>query len=92
VLALTSFLVFCISSVVMATVLPFFFAELSLAEPLPISFVGACANSLARETQQLSSGNSFAQTVAKYSSSEIFITGSGNDLKHFIPNTYFIYE
>nr|GEV67716.1 hypothetical protein [Tanacetum cinerariifolium] len=37
-------------------------------------------------TQQLGSGNSFALTVAKYSSSRIFITGSGNDLKHFIPN------
>nr|GEY53807.1 reverse transcriptase domain-containing protein [Tanacetum cinerariifolium] len=35
---------------------------------------------------QLSSGNSFALTVSKYSSSGIFITGSGNDLEHFIPN------
>nr|GEX58915.1 hypothetical protein [Tanacetum cinerariifolium] len=55
-----------------------------------LTFMGA--NSSARETQQLSSGNSFALTVAKYSSSGIFITDSGNDFKHFIPNTYFIYE
>nr|GEY21934.1 hypothetical protein [Tanacetum cinerariifolium] len=41
VLALTSFLLFCISYVVITTVLPFFFAELSLAEPLPVSFGGA---------------------------------------------------
>nr|GFC79779.1 ribonuclease H-like domain-containing protein [Tanacetum cinerariifolium] len=41
VLALTSFLLFCISSVVTATVLPFLFAELSLAEPLPVSSGGA---------------------------------------------------
>nr|GEU54732.1 reverse transcriptase domain-containing protein [Tanacetum cinerariifolium] len=37
-------------------------------------------------TQQLNSGNSFALTVAKYSSSRIFITSSGNALEHFIPN------
>nr|GFB29738.1 hypothetical protein [Tanacetum cinerariifolium] len=41
VLALTSFLLFCISSVVIATVLPFFLAELSLAEPVPDSSRGA---------------------------------------------------
>nr|GFD34687.1 hypothetical protein [Tanacetum cinerariifolium] len=41
VLALTSFLLFCISFVVMATILPFFFAELSLAEPFPDSSGGA---------------------------------------------------
>nr|GEY91050.1 hypothetical protein [Tanacetum cinerariifolium] len=35
---------------------------------------------------QLSSGNSFALTVAKYYSNRIFITSSGNDLEHFIPN------
>nr|GEY80704.1 hypothetical protein [Tanacetum cinerariifolium] len=45
-----------------------------------------CANSSAGASEQLSSGNSFALTVAKYSSSGIFITGSGNDLEHFIPN------
>nr|GEX79275.1 hypothetical protein [Tanacetum cinerariifolium] len=33
-------------------------------------------------TLQLSSGNSFALTVAKYSSSGIFITSSGNALEH----------
>nr|GEX40145.1 retrotransposon protein, putative, unclassified [Tanacetum cinerariifolium] len=43
------------------------------------------ANSSAGATQQLSSGNSFALTVAKYSSSGIFITSSGNALEHFIP-------
>nr|GFC88374.1 hypothetical protein [Tanacetum cinerariifolium] len=37
-------------------------------------------------TQQLSSGNSFALTVAKCSSSRIFIGNSGNALEHFIPN------
>nr|GFB97115.1 hypothetical protein [Tanacetum cinerariifolium] len=37
VLALISFLLFCISSVVSATVLPFFLAELSLVEPVPDS-------------------------------------------------------
>nr|GEW51902.1 hypothetical protein [Tanacetum cinerariifolium] len=37
-------------------------------------------------TQQLSSGTSFALTVAKYSSSGIFITGSENALEHFISN------
>nr|GEX99712.1 hypothetical protein [Tanacetum cinerariifolium] len=41
VLALTSFLLFCISSVVIATVLPFFLAEPSLAEPVPDSSRGA---------------------------------------------------
>nr|GFB36024.1 hypothetical protein [Tanacetum cinerariifolium] len=41
VLALTSFLLFYISSVVIATVLPFFFAELSLAGPLLVSSGGA---------------------------------------------------
>nr|GEY63916.1 zf-CCHC domain-containing protein/UBN2 domain-containing protein [Tanacetum cinerariifolium] len=44
------------------------------------------ANSSAMETQQLISGNSFVLTVAKYSSSGIFITCSGNALEHFIPN------
>nr|GFB85809.1 hypothetical protein [Tanacetum cinerariifolium] len=37
--------------------------------------------------RQLSSGNYFALTVAKYSSNGIFITSSGNALEHFIPNT-----
>nr|GFB25582.1 hypothetical protein [Tanacetum cinerariifolium] len=41
VLALTSFLLFCISSVVITTVLPFFFVEHSLAGPLPVSSGGA---------------------------------------------------
>nr|GEW98554.1 hypothetical protein [Tanacetum cinerariifolium] len=41
VFALTSFLLFCISSVVMTTFHPFFFAELSLAGTLPISSEGA---------------------------------------------------
>nr|GFA45175.1 putative reverse transcriptase domain-containing protein [Tanacetum cinerariifolium] len=41
ILALTPFLLFCISSVVITTVLPFFFAELSLAEPLHVSSRGA---------------------------------------------------
>nr|GFA88609.1 hypothetical protein [Tanacetum cinerariifolium] len=45
------------------------------------------ANSLAGVTEQLSSGNSFALAVAKYSSRGIFITSSGNALKYFIPNT-----
>nr|GEU49794.1 hypothetical protein [Tanacetum cinerariifolium] len=36
---------------------------------------------------QLSSGNSSSLTVAKYSSSGIFIASSGNALEHFIPNT-----
>nr|GEX76196.1 putative ribonuclease H-like domain-containing protein [Tanacetum cinerariifolium] len=40
----------------------------------------------ANSSQQLSSGNSFALTVAKYSSSGFFITSSGNALEHFIPN------
>nr|GEV32620.1 hypothetical protein [Tanacetum cinerariifolium] len=44
------------------------------------------ANSLTGATHQLSSGNHFAITVAKYSSSGIFITSSGNALEHFIPN------
>nr|GEY45359.1 hypothetical protein [Tanacetum cinerariifolium] len=43
VLAFTSFLLFCISSVVIATVLPFFFAKLSLAEHVPDSSGGALA-------------------------------------------------
>nr|GEY18300.1 ribonuclease H-like domain-containing protein [Tanacetum cinerariifolium] len=38
------------------------------------------ANSSAGATQQLSSRNTSSLAVAKYSSSEIFITGSGNDL------------
>nr|GEV22201.1 zinc finger BED domain-containing protein RICESLEEPER 2-like [Tanacetum cinerariifolium] len=46
----------------------------------------ASANSLAWATHQLSNGNSFALTVAKYSSSGIFIANSGNALEHFIPN------
>nr|GFA09528.1 hypothetical protein [Tanacetum cinerariifolium] len=37
-------------------------------------------------TQQLSSGNSSALTVAKCSSSGIFIASSGNGLENFIPN------
>nr|GEY27288.1 hypothetical protein [Tanacetum cinerariifolium] len=37
-------------------------------------------------TQQLSSGNYSALTVAKCSSSGIFIASSGNALEHFIPN------
>nr|GEX85917.1 hypothetical protein [Tanacetum cinerariifolium] len=41
VLALTSFLRFCISSVVITIVLPFIFVELSLAGPLPVSSGGA---------------------------------------------------
>nr|GEV14347.1 hypothetical protein [Tanacetum cinerariifolium] len=36
-------------------------------------------------TQQLSSGNTSSLAVAKYSSSEIFITGSGNDLSILFP-------
>nr|GEW09200.1 protein DETOXIFICATION 48 [Tanacetum cinerariifolium] len=43
-----------------------------------------------RTSSGTSSGNALehfiALTVAKYSSSRIFITGSGNDLDHFIPN------
>nr|GEV13474.1 reverse transcriptase domain-containing protein [Tanacetum cinerariifolium] len=39
---------------------------------------------------QLSSGNAFALTVGKCTSSGIFITSSGNDLEHFIPNTTLI--
>nr|GFA39800.1 hypothetical protein [Tanacetum cinerariifolium] len=35
---------------------------------------------------QLSSGNSFALTVAKCTSSGIFIASSENALEHFIPN------
>nr|GEU60181.1 hypothetical protein [Tanacetum cinerariifolium] len=46
------------------------------------SFISA--NSLAEVTQQLSSGNHFALTVAKYSN-------SGNALKHFIPNIVDVY-
>nr|GEV33138.1 hypothetical protein [Tanacetum cinerariifolium] len=45
----------------------------------------ACANSSAGETQQLSSGNTSSLAVAKYSSSGIFITGSGNDLSILFP-------
>nr|GEU33813.1 hypothetical protein [Tanacetum cinerariifolium] len=45
------------------------------------------ANSLAGATQQLSSGNHFALTVAKYSNSGIFIANSGNALEHFIALT-----
>nr|GEX45244.1 putative reverse transcriptase domain-containing protein [Tanacetum cinerariifolium] len=45
----------------------------------------AFANSSAGVTDQLSSGNSFTLIVAKYSSSGIFITSSGNALEHFIP-------
>nr|GEX46592.1 hypothetical protein [Tanacetum cinerariifolium] len=52
---------------------------------------GVIANSSARATEQLSSGNSFALTVAKYSSSGIFITGSGNALEYFIPNIHIIF-
>nr|GFB35939.1 uncharacterized mitochondrial protein AtMg00810-like [Tanacetum cinerariifolium] len=44
------------------------------------------ANSLAGTTQQLTSGNHFALTVAKYSNSGIFIANSGNALKRFNPN------
>nr|GEX32583.1 transposase (putative), gypsy type [Tanacetum cinerariifolium] len=44
------------------------------------------ANSSAVATQQLSSGNSSALTVAKCSSSGIFTASSGNALEHFIPN------
>nr|GEU64896.1 putative reverse transcriptase domain-containing protein [Tanacetum cinerariifolium] len=56
---------------------------------LRTSFIGqgVLANSSAGVTQQLNSGKSFALTVAKYSSSGIFITSSGNALEHFIPNT-----
>nr|GEW54098.1 reverse transcriptase domain-containing protein [Tanacetum cinerariifolium] len=35
---------------------------------------------------ELSSGNAFALTVGKCTSNGIFITSSGNDLDHFIPN------
>nr|GEU59646.1 hypothetical protein [Tanacetum cinerariifolium] len=45
------------------------------------------ANSSARATQQLSSGNSFALTVEKYTSSGITITSSGNALEYFIALT-----
>nr|GEX28097.1 uncharacterized mitochondrial protein AtMg00810-like [Tanacetum cinerariifolium] len=48
--------------------------------------IDVSAKSLAVPTQQLNSGNSFALTVAKCSSSGIFITSSGNALEHFIPN------
>nr|GFB66369.1 hypothetical protein [Tanacetum cinerariifolium] len=44
------------------------------------------ANYSAGATAQLSSGNSFALKVAKYSSSGIFITRSGNALEYFILN------
>nr|GEU90973.1 putative reverse transcriptase, RNA-dependent DNA polymerase [Tanacetum cinerariifolium] len=54
VLAFTSFLLFCISSVVIATVLPFFFAELSVAEPVPDSSGGACANFFSRDNSDTS--------------------------------------
>nr|GFA57412.1 hypothetical protein [Tanacetum cinerariifolium] len=37
---------------------------------------------------ELSSGNAFAPTVGKCTSSGIFITSSENDLEHFIPNTF----
>nr|GEX51034.1 retrovirus-related Pol polyprotein from transposon TNT 1-94 [Tanacetum cinerariifolium] len=46
VLAFTSFLLFCISLVVIATDVPFFFAELSLAELVPDFFGGANGNDL----------------------------------------------
>nr|GFC20991.1 hypothetical protein [Tanacetum cinerariifolium] len=45
------------------------------------------ANSLAGATEQLSSRNSFALTMAKYSSSGIPITSSRNALEHFIALT-----
>nr|GEW76155.1 ribonuclease H-like domain-containing protein [Tanacetum cinerariifolium] len=51
-----------------------------------LTLSNSSANSSAGATQQLSSGNHLALTVAKYSSSEIFIANSGNALKHFIPN------
>nr|GEV16971.1 hypothetical protein [Tanacetum cinerariifolium] len=78
VLAFTSFLLFCISSVVIATVLAFFFAELSLVEPVPNSSRGACLKCKLLQQGQLryiSSGNTSSLAVAKYSSSGNFITG-----------------
>nr|GEX35706.1 hypothetical protein [Tanacetum cinerariifolium] len=50
------------------------------------SILRMSANSSAGATQQLSSENTSSLAVAKYSSSGIFITGSGNELEHFIPN------
>ncbi|GKD32001.1 hypothetical protein Tco_1242779 [Tanacetum coccineum] len=47
VLALTSFLYFCISSAVIAIVIPFFFAEPSPATHFPVSSGGALSNALA---------------------------------------------
>nr|GEW93716.1 hypothetical protein [Tanacetum cinerariifolium] len=44
--------------------------------------------SLAGATQILSSGNTFSLAVGKYSSSGIFITGSGNDLSILFPTMY----
>nr|GEW29391.1 histone deacetylase 14 [Tanacetum cinerariifolium] len=46
----------------------------------------SCAKSSAVATQQSSSGNSFAITVAKCTSRGNTITRSGNALEHFIPN------
>nr|GEU72768.1 putative reverse transcriptase domain-containing protein [Tanacetum cinerariifolium] len=43
------------------------------------------ANSSVGASQQLSSGNTSSLAVAKYSSSGIFVTGSGNDLSILFP-------
>nr|GEY99605.1 hypothetical protein [Tanacetum cinerariifolium] len=84
VLAFKSFLFFYISSVVIATVIPFFFAELSLAEPVFDSFRGAWILGKG-QLRYMSGGNTSSLAVAKYSSCGIFITGSGNDLSILFP-------
>nr|GEX59249.1 hypothetical protein [Tanacetum cinerariifolium] len=48
--------------------------------------------SLAGAFQQLSSGNTSSLAVTKYSSSGIFITGSGNDLSILFPTRSVIYR
>nr|GEZ09584.1 reverse transcriptase domain-containing protein [Tanacetum cinerariifolium] len=63
-----------------------FTIALAVLKPEHLKVDKTRAKSSAVATQQLSSGNSFALTVAKFTSRGNIITSSGNALEHFIPN------
>nr|GEU32512.1 integrase, catalytic region, zinc finger, CCHC-type, peptidase aspartic, catalytic [Tanacetum cinerariifolium] len=57
----------------------------------PVNHIVYRRSSALNNKWELSSGNAFSLTVGKCTSSGIFITSSGNDLEHFIPNMNIMY-
>ncbi|GKF00523.1 hypothetical protein Tco_0023873, partial [Tanacetum coccineum] len=91
VLTLTSFLLFCMSLVVIATVIPFFFADASLATTFPGSSGGTFSGKSSTVAKLLSSVNISSGKIYTNSGKSTLavgmnMTNSGNALEHFIPN------